>query len=256
MHKIPANTLFLGKNLVFMPECHSTNSFALKLCQQSPLTTDGTVVITSNQTAGRGQRGSTWYSEPGMNLTFSVILKPTFLPINNLFFLNIFSALAIRDYLINKGCHAVLIKWPNDIYVNDKKLCGILVENQLKGSGLNCTVIGIGLNINQQQFDVEIASSLSLVLGRTFALEAELELVLSMIEARYLQLRQNKLSVLMDEYLRVLYWFNELHSFSANGESFQGTICGVDQSGKLRVRINGKERLFDAKEITYERQAL
>jgi len=69
LHKIPANTLFLGKNLVFMPECHSTNSFALKLCQQSPLTADGTVVITSNQTAGRGQRGSTWQSEPGMNLT-------------------------------------------------------------------------------------------------------------------------------------------------------------------------------------------
>ena len=126
MHKISANTLFFGKNLVFMPECHSTNSFALKLCQQSPLTADGTLVITSNQTDGRGQRGSTWQSEPGMNLTFSVIFKPTFLSVNGLFYLNVFSALAIRDYLTTKGCLEVFIKWPNDIYFgNNERIISI-----------------------------------------------------------------------------------------------------------------------------------
>jgi BirA family transcriptional regulator, biotin operon repressor / biotin---[acetyl-CoA-carboxylase] ligase len=211
------------------------------------------VVITANQTAGRGQRGSTWQSEPGMNLTFSVILKPTFLSIKNIFYLNVFSALAVHDYVAEKGCPRVFIKWPNDIYVNEKKLGGILVENQLKGNELNCTVVGIGLNINQQRFDVDIASSMSNMLGRQFELQEELEILLSIIEARYLQLRQNKLSALMEDYLRVLYWLNEMHSFSANGDVFEGTICGVDQSGKLRVRINGEERLYGVKEIGYER---
>jgi BirA family transcriptional regulator, biotin operon repressor / biotin---[acetyl-CoA-carboxylase] ligase len=253
LHKIPANTLFLGKNLVFMPECHSTNSFALKLCQQSPLTADGTVVITSNQTAGRGQRGSTWQSEPGMNLTFSVIFKPAFLSVNHLFYLNVFSALAIRDYLTAKGCPEVLIKWPNDIYVNNKKLCGMLVENQLKGNELSCAVIGFGLNLNQQQFEVDIASSLSLILGHPFDLQTELEMVLSLIEARYLQLRQNKLPALMEDYLQSLYWLNEVHTFSAHGDFFEGTICGVDSSGRLRVRVNEVERAYGSKEIRYER---
>lgn len=253
MHKIPASTLFLGKNLVFMPECHSTNTIALEFCQQSMPVADGTVVITANQTGGRGQRGNTWQSEPGMNLTFSVILKPTFLSVNNLFFLNIFSALAVHDYLAGKGCTPVSIKWPNDIYVAEKKLCGILIENQIKGNELSVAVIGIGLNLNQQQFDADNASSLSLVLGHSVDLQTELEILLSLIEARYLQLRQNQLSRLMEDYLKVLYWLNEVHSFSAHGDFFEGTICGVDPSGRLRIRINEEERFYSMKEIRYER---
>jgi BirA family biotin operon repressor/biotin-[acetyl-CoA-carboxylase] ligase len=243
----------MGKNLIFMPECHSTNSFALKLCQQSPPVAEGTVVITSNQTAGRGQRSSVWHSEPGMNLTFSVILKPSFLSISDLFYLNIFSSLAIRDYLAEKGSNPVFIKWPNDIYVSEKKLCGILVENQLKGNQLNCAVIGIGLNVNQQQFSIDIATSLSLLAGREFDLQQELEALLSMIEARYLQLKQNKVSKLLADYLSALYWFNELHFFRAGDEIFEGVICGIDQSGKLLVRVDNVVRSYDVKEIVYER---
>jgi len=196
-----------------MPECHSTNSFALKLCQQSPLTADGTVVITSNQTAGRGQRGSTWQSEPGMNLTFSVIFKPAFLSVNQLFYLNVFSALAIRDYLTAKGCPEVLIKWPNDIYVNNKKLCGMLVRISLKG--MNWVARWLVLT------KPEISNSLKLTLPRRWALslvtrstcQTELEMVLSLIEARYLQLRQNKLPALMEDYLQSLYgWTKSIPS--------------------------------------------
>jgi len=252
LHKILANTLFMGKNLVFMPECHSTNSLALNLCQQSPFIAEGTVVITANQTAGRGQRGNTWDSEPGMNLTFSIILRPNFLATINLFYLNIFSALAIHDYLSEKGCASVFIKWPNDIYVADKKICGLLVENQIQGNELNGSVIGIGLNINQRHFVIENATSLSLVLDRQVGLQEELEILLSKIEARYLQLRAGKFSSLMENYLGVMYWLNEVHSFTAFGDTFKGTICGVDQNGKLRVRIKDDERVFETKEIRYE----
>jgi BirA family transcriptional regulator, biotin operon repressor / biotin---[acetyl-CoA-carboxylase] ligase len=243
----------MGKNLVFMPECHSTNSLALKLCQQSPLTAEGTVVITSNQTAGRGQRGNTWHSEPGKNLTFSIVLRPNFLPVNDLFYLNIFSSLALHDYLSEKGCPSVNIKWPNDIYVQEKKICGLLVENLLQGNELNGSVLGIGLNINQERFDVDHATSLSVVLNRQLKLQEELEILLTKIEVRYLQLRANKLSGLMEDYLQAMYWLNEAHSFTSFGDTFEGTICGVDRSGRLRVRIGDRERVFETKEIRYER---
>ncbi len=253
MHKIPANTLFMGKNLVFMPECHSTNSLALKLCQQSPLAAEGTVVITSNQTAGRGQRGNTWQSEPGKNLTFSIVLRPNFLSVSDLFYLNIFSSLAIHDYLSEKGCPSVFIKWPNDIYVRERKICGLLVENLLQGNELNGSVLCIGLNLNQERFDMDHATSLSIVLNRQVELQEELEILLAKIEFRYLQLRANKLTGLMEDYLRVMYWINEAHFFTSLDETFEGTICGVDQSGRLRVRIGDKEREFETKEIRYER---
>jgi BirA family biotin operon repressor/biotin-[acetyl-CoA-carboxylase] ligase len=243
----------MGKNLVFMPECHSTNSLALKLCQQSPLTAEGTVVITLNQTAGRGQRGNTWHSEPGKNLTFSIVLRPTFLSVNDLFCLNIFSSLALHDYLSEKGCPSVNIKWPNDIYVQEKKICGLLVENLLQGNELNGSVLGIGLNVNQERFDVDHATSLSVVLNRQLELQEELEILLTKIEVRYLQLRANKLSGLMEDYLQAMYGLNEAHFFTSFGDTFEGTICGVDRSGRLRVRIGGKERVFETKEIRYER---
>lgn len=254
MYKIPANTLFLGKNLLFMPECHSTNTFALDLCQQSLPIADGTVVITDNQTSGRGQRGNNWEVEPGRNLTFSVILKPTFLAVNLQFYLNIFTSLAIHDYLREKGCLRMAIKWPNDVFINEKKVSGILIENQVHGNLLANTVVGIGLNINQAQFlELKNATSLGLILNREFDLQSELEILLTMLEARYLQLRQGHLSGLMADYLRAMYWINEAHTFGSNGQTFEGIICGVDESGRLKLRINHEEKVFGMKEISYLR---
>ena len=120
MYKIPANTLFTGKNLVFVPDCPSTNTLALEISQQSPVK-EGTVVITDQQTAGKGQRGNTWEAEPRQNLTFSLILKPTFLAVNKQFYLNIVICLALKDYLRQKTSGPVHIKWPNDILVHQKK---------------------------------------------------------------------------------------------------------------------------------------
>ncbi|MBA4054496.1 MAG: biotin--[acetyl-CoA-carboxylase] ligase, partial [Marivirga sp.] len=209
MYKIPASTLFLGKNLVFMPECHSTNTFALELCQQAPPPADGTVVITANQTAGRGQRGNSWFVEPGKNLTFSIILRTHFLAIKDQFYLNIFISLAVYDYLIHKQCPQPRIKWPNDIYTGDKKICGILIENQVLGNKLTNTIIGIGLNINQNRFEMDKATSLSQVWNTEFALQDELDTLLGIIEARYFLLKQNDFTELMSNYLDAMYWLNE-----------------------------------------------
>src|SRR5690348_13137008 len=104
----------MGHSLVFMPECHSTNGEALRLLQDNPPVAEGTVIITDNQTAGRGQRGNTWESEPGKNLTFSIILKPTFLHPKDQFKLNMCVSLALHDYLTSQ-LQDVKIKWPNDM---------------------------------------------------------------------------------------------------------------------------------------------
>jgi BirA family biotin operon repressor/biotin-[acetyl-CoA-carboxylase] ligase len=253
LYKIPASTLFLGKNIVFMPECHSTNTYALQLCQHSAFAPEGTVVITDNQTAGRGQRGNNWITEPGKNLTFSVVLNPAFLNTNDQFFLSVFTSLALKDFLQAKGCSGIRIKWPNDIYVESKKICGILIENVVYANRFSYVVIGIGLNINQIEFAVDTATSLCLSVDRSFDLPSEFEALLTFLEARYLKLRQNDLQSMMEEYLSLLYWLGETHMFSTNDNLFEGTITGLDENGRLRVLTDSGENLFEVKEISYVR---
>jgi BirA family biotin operon repressor/biotin-[acetyl-CoA-carboxylase] ligase len=254
LYKIPANTVFMGKNLVFMPECHSTNDLALQLCQQQK-GSEGTVIITANQTAGRGQRGNTWHVEPGKNLTFSIILKPTFLSIKDQFYLNIITALAIHDYLVEKTDATVRIKWPNDIMVNTKKIAGILIENQIQGGFFSSAVVGIGLNMNQGAFSINTATSLYQVSNKVYDLNAELEHILHKLEVRYLQLKSRKENTLLSDYLNVMYWRHELHTFVANDQSFEGTIVGLDDLGRLKINTEQGERIFGMKEIQYQPSA-
>ena len=250
MYKIPASTLFLGKNLLFMPECHSTNTVALELCHQQSVP-EGTLVITNQQTSGRGQRGTTWESADAMNLTFSVILKPGFLAVTNQFFLSMITSLGIHDYLA-KTCDArISIKWPNDILANEFKISGILIENQLMGQQFTNVVVGIGLNVNQQQFASAFATSMALVSKKLFDLQEVMEGALSYLEARYLQLRQNKVDELKADYLKNLYRLQELHRFQSMGQEFEGRITGVDADGKLRVLASGGEKAYGIKEISF-----
>lgn len=250
MYKIPANTLFIGKNLVFVPECPSTNTLALEISQQSPVK-EGTVVITDSQTAGKGQRGNTWEAGPGLNLTFSVILKPDFLAVDKQFYLNIVISLGLRDYLKEKTSATVYIKWPNDILVHGKKISGILIENQLRGSTLLNAIAGVGVNLNQKEFESPSATSLSLVTGTESDKSRELSLILASIESRYLQLRGGDYSRLMRDYLGVLYWRNERHTFSTGGKQFEGVIRDLDEWGKLRIQHDDGISAFGIKEIQY-----
>lgn len=250
MYKIPANTLFMGKNLVFVPECHSTNILATELSQK-PEITEGTVVITDNQTSGKGQRGNIWVTEKGKNLTFSIILKPSFLRVKDQFQLNRAISLGVWDYLAQRGQKADL-KWPNDVLINDKKVCGILIENQVQGTSFTNSIAGIGLNINQRAFAVPTASSLSMVTGVTYDLSTELIDVLHAIEIRYQALRKAQLSKLENDYLSVLYGFNEKRFFSTADETFEGKILGVDDSGRLIIEVDGAKRLFNTKEVRFE----
>jgi BirA family transcriptional regulator, biotin operon repressor / biotin---[acetyl-CoA-carboxylase] ligase len=250
LYKIPATTLFLGKKLIFMPECHSTNDHLLLLCQDQSLP-EGSAVITSNQTAGRGQRGNSWEAQPFKNLTFSILLKPSFLPVLKQFYLTMVVSLGIRDYLTEETNGKVHIKWPNDILVEEKKICGILIENQITGQKLSGSIIGVGLNVNQQYFGINTATSMMLVTGQQYDLPVLFENVLSKIEARYLQLREGKLDLLKEAYLNALYLRNRSHTFYSGNAAFTGVITGIDEIGRLKVETDKVVKTFDIKEIRY-----
>jgi BirA family biotin operon repressor/biotin-[acetyl-CoA-carboxylase] ligase len=216
-----------------------------------PKPEEGTVVITANQTAGRGQRGNTWLVQPGKNLTFSLFLKPTFLKADEQFFLTIIISLAVTDSLFEIPKGEAKIKWPNDILVNGKKVCGILIENSISQSGIQQTIIGIGLNVNQEKFSMDTATSIKLISEEDQDLNSVLNLLLENIEKRYLQLRNRKLDELKTDYLNRLFGKDEQRNFLVGEKQVSGKILGVDSSGKLIVEIDGQNISFNNKEIAF-----
>ena len=250
MYKIPANTLFIGQNQVFVPQCHSTNSLAAELMRNKDLA-EGTIVITDHQTTGRGQRGNSWEAELGRNLTFSALLNPSFLLAKDQFYLTIIVSLALRDFLVSRLACEAKIKWPNDILVNEKKICGILIENVLSGDKIQQCIIGIGLNVNQTSFSIASPTSMKLVANLEFDLAEELNVLLEKLEGFYFQLRSGKTDFLKQEYLNHLYWRGEVHHFRTIHEAFTGVITYVEEDGRLTILRDDKEVSFDLKEITF-----
>jgi BirA family biotin operon repressor/biotin-[acetyl-CoA-carboxylase] ligase len=250
VYKILANTLFFGKNVVFVPECHSTNTLLLELSQKTN-PPEGTIVITNSQTRGRGQRGNGWEAEPGKNLTFSLLLKPHFMLAQQQFDLTIAISLGVFDFLSARIPERVKIKWPNDLLIGEKKITGILIENGLAGEQIQQSIVGIGLNVNQFSFSKDTATSLKLETGLDFDNNDELNSLVEKLEGRYLQLRAGKRLELLAIYLKNLYRVGEKHSFLANGQKLQGRIEGIDESGRLKIHTNGIDRFFGLKEISF-----
>lgn len=250
MYKILANTLFFGKNLVYVPECHSTNTLLVEMVAKANMM-EGTLVITDHQSMGRGQRGNSWEAEPGLNLTFSILLRPSFLTVAEQFWLTQAISSGLADYWKAKIPNEVKIKWPNDIIINDKKVTGILIENSLAGNSIQQSVVGIGVNINQETFANPKATSLKQLVGHPFDLQLELNTLLEKLEYRYLQLRAGKRDELQREYLNQLYRFGEKHFFRINGKPVDGMIKGIDPIGQLKLEMDGEERTFGIKEIEF-----
>lgn len=257
MYNISPKSLFIGRKVRFLPTCHSTNDIASEMARDEAAF-EGTIVITSAQTAGRGQRGNSWEAETGKNLTFSLILKPVFLTANDQFQLNIAVSLGIRNFLLNYcAAQHVWIKWPNDIYYKDRKMGGVLIENALKKYTIATAVIGIGLNINQIKFGESKAVSLLLATqqAENSSNQYDLSLLLSelaeSLEKYYLQLRSGSIATLRQEYLTSLYWFGEDHVFKSADQLFWGKITGIDAIGRLEVATEESVRYFGLKEIKF-----
>ena len=144
------------------------------------------------------------------------------------------------------------MKWPNDLYFGDQKLGGVLIENSLGGAKIQHSIVGMGLNVNQEQFGVGTATSLArLTGGRCYPLPAVAARLLECLERRYLQLRAGQLGTLRQAYLQSLYRYQETHSFEVDGRLVAGQIVGVDEDGRLAVAIGGELRRFGLQEIRY-----
>ncbi|QOI97562.1 MAG: biotin--[acetyl-CoA-carboxylase] ligase [Flammeovirgaceae bacterium] len=253
MYKIPANTLFMGKRLIYMPECHSTNDEASKLIGAGG-EVNGTIMITDKQVAGKGQRGNRWEAAPAKNLTFSIVITPTRFSAINQAYLTMVVSLGIHDWLSRTlQQKKVYIKWPNDVLVADRKVCGILIENHITGNFISHAIVGIGLNINQETFQAPLAVSLKMLTGKAFNLQNCFEQVVACIESRYLMLEQNEFVLIKAEYLERLYWIGEPHYFISAGKRFSGIITGTDESGRLVIDVNGTSKTFDVKEVSFVR---
>jgi BirA family biotin operon repressor/biotin-[acetyl-CoA-carboxylase] ligase len=219
----------------------STNNYAASLLKLSEVV-EGTVVMAHHQTNGRGQRGNSWSSNPGQNLLCSLILRPNFLNPADQFGLNRMVSLALLNYLKHEGIEAV-IKWPNDILVNEQKIAGILIENVIRGNQLEYTIVGIGLNMNQQIFASEWkATSMQLETGLQRDLLAELRDLISFIESSYadLQFRPEKLATL---YLDNLYGFQVPFFYRDGHVIYKATIEKIGEQGELHLQKEDGQRV-------------
>jgi BirA family biotin operon repressor/biotin-[acetyl-CoA-carboxylase] ligase len=251
MYKILANTLFLGKDIHFLPDCHSTNDMALQALRQKEAG-EGSIFITNHQTRGKGQRGNSWETKPGENLTFSVVLQPKFLDLSEQFLLNMAISNAIRRCL-QDYVPGLLVKWPNDLVVSGfGKIGGILIENLVGSSGWDYAVVGIGINVNQNQFASSQATSLSLITGNTFPLEELFKLLIVHLEQAYIALKKGKNAVLTREYLQHLHLIEKWAVFKVGEQELEGKIIGLTDSGNLLLELpTGQQRSFGIKELTF-----
>jgi len=248
-------TLFIGKNIIFLPEMDSTNSYATHLLKNVNLH-EGTVVLTANQTQGKGQRGASWDAQPERNLTASVILKPGFLSVKNQFFLYEVAALACYDAMaeiLDSSQIDIKIKWPNDILVNRKKIAGILIENNILNSQVNWCVTGIGINVNQEIFAAGIqATSLKLITGNNYSVEYVLQLVCKHLEKHYLALMSAKYTTIHSVYLKRLFGLNEYLDFEVQGSVKTLLVKGLGETGLLMLEDEtGTEMQVDVKEVKW-----
>lgn len=229
-------------------ELDSTNNAILA---ERVTLSDKTVFATHFQSAGKGQRGNSWESARGENLTFSILLKPDSIKAGNQFLISEAVTVGIAEYLDIKGADA-RIKWPNDIYVGDKKLCGILIECGVASEYLSYCVVGVGININQTIFvsDAPNPVSLAQLTGKHYDIEQELVLLLNFIEKEYDSAGEETQKRFLDR----LYRKNEWHNYidCTTGIEFKGKIKGIDSAARLRVELeNGLEQVFAFKEIAY-----
>ncbi len=236
------NTIFTGKHLLHIGSIDSTNSYAKNLCSKTtPI--DGTVIITDNQTAGRGLGKNKWLSNPGENLTFSIIYNSSFIRAEDQFNLSMAVAIGVLTALPNLKAEDYKLKWPNDIYYGDRKLGGILIENTIVGANLKQSIVGIGLNVNQVDFSDDLPNpiSLKMITGENYDLFNLLSVTCCSIEACYLKLKNDLTEELKQQYLAVLYRKDMEVDFESDGVKQRGVILGVDKYGRIIMESKGRE---------------
>lgn len=243
--------LFIGKKIIELESVDSTNNYLSKYINKTNVL-NGSVILAHNQTKGRGQRGNSWESEDGKNLTFSIYLKTNFISVANNFLLSMAVCNSLHE-LVSNYCENTQIKWPNDLFVSGKKIAGILIENTLKGSSLNYSIIGIGLNVNQKKYTYNKNAT-------SLYLESQNQLNKSVVlnkYFKYLELNIRKLELNRTEDIKAYYYANLIgykteldYLIVKENRQVKGEIIEVKNNGFLVMKIDQNEvREFEMKEV-------
>ena len=237
-------------NIIRIETTNSTNTW---VAEHEPSVSSPSLIYCISQTAGRGQRGNHWESEPGKNITASLVFHPENFPANEQFKISEAVAIALVEYLQEKGVEAI-VKWPNDIYIGNKKICGILVEHMVMGKYITRSIAGFGLNLNQKEFlsDAPNPVSLTQLTGREYKLEEEIEEVANHLEKSITTLLHENLH---GKFLRNLYRHDDsYHKFydKVRNETLEAKIHSVTPAGILILQTEtGETRDYAFKEVEF-----
>jgi len=224
----------INKDIIHLKKISSTNDYLLENNKEYE---NGTVVVTESQTAGKGLGKNVWESEKGKNLTLSILLKPGNIKSDEQFNLNMSTSLAIRKFIQKFTTAKITVKWPNDIYAGNKKIAGILIKNFLYGSSIERSIIGIGININQETFTGDAPNPISLkqLTGQDHDLNQLLNELLQQLDVYYETLSNRYFEALNSEYYKHLYQLNEWHDYLIHDQHVKGYIQGIDEFGQLTL---------------------
>lgn len=244
--------MIIGSKKVYFERISSTNSHAAAILRRSKIM-EGTIIYTGFQTAGRGQAGNKWESEKDKNLLMSIILYPIVIRTERQFLISKIISLGICDFL-REYTAEVSIKWPNDIYVRNEKIAGILIENSIIRNEIDHTIAGIGLNINQEVFPRHLPNptSLKLITGQEYNLEECLNRLAAKLDLRYRQLLQNRIARIDEDYKESLYRIGQFSEFSDNRGIFEGKIRSVTDIGRIQIEDRrGRIYEYGFKEVDF-----
>lgn len=239
---------------IHLAETDSTNSYARREAQclsKSHPDSEIFVITADKQTSGRGQRGTVWLSTEGENLLMTIVVRPTALAIDSCYALSVAAASALKESMQKFGIDTVL-KWPNDLYCNNCKLAGILVESDCEGTNVTQAFIGIGLNVNQTRFEKmsRRPTSMTLATGKKFCVEDVMRTIMTSFIKRYTAVTGGNIHELFKEYEKSLMGYSVPMLYrDANGE-FTATVDGVQHDGRIQLRCSdGELRSYYFKEV-------
>lgn len=238
----------IGRKIIRLESVDSTNNYTANLIKGN-IIDHGTVILADEQFAGKGQRNAEWLSNPGENLTFSVFLSSVNLSVERQFVLTQFVSISLVHFFKQRNIEAK-IKWPNDIYVGENKIAGILIENQLNANAIKNSIVGIGLNVNQVSFNGINATSLKLCTSESYIPHEVLFEYIGVFN-ELLDVFWLKSSEIDRLYSNLLLGLGMIRQFIDSSGEFNGTIVGVTESGKIRILVNEEERNYDLKEIQF-----
>lgn len=238
--------------LIHLEETNSTISYLSELCNRQCVP-ELTTVMADFQTSGRGQRGNSWESEKEKNLLFSFVLYPSFLEARNQFLLSQIVSLSVKEVL-ERYVGNTSIKWPNDIYWEEKKICGMLIENNLTGIHITRSIVGIGININQEVFHSSAPNPVSIkqITGKEYNPIEILAGVMQRMKENHLSLQQGETEAIARRYHEALFRNEGTHPFRDSKGEFTAQITGVEPDGHLVLLDNtDKIRRYVFKEVQY-----